>query len=366
MRLAYYSPNRLLPHRELPGMGNFILYFRIFGQFLMAPVDRSNTIKLPIQTRSFFPLPQMRPYTKTYDELCDGRAQQLLMRAQDRGVPLCVMWSGGIDSTCVLVSLLRHASRAQKEQLVVLLSEESIDEYPEFYAKHIRGKLRRESADLLPYLLGSENLIVNGELNDQLFGSDVIVKLIVHFGEEAPGEPYNHDLFVEFFTKMGDGNRECANLYVELIERLRAAAPIPIKTNHEMFWWVNFVLKWQGVYMRVLTFVSERNAHLVTAEWMRNYYAPFYNTSGFQLWSMNNALEQKVKNGWRSYKWPAKQLIYEFTKDAEYRDNKIKRGSLQWLIAKHVPFEFIDEKLQFLKQVGMQDFYSPDNDFIRS
>jgi hypothetical protein len=366
MRLAYYSPNRLSVHQHLPGMGIFLLYFKIFGQNLIAPVDRSKTIKLPVLTQSFFPLPRMRVFTKTYSELCDERAHQLLERAQQLDVPLCALWSGGIDSTCLLVSLLRNATRAQKEHIIVLMSEDSIDEYPAFYAKHIRSKLRRESAMLFPYLLGSKNLIVNGELNDQLFGSDIIAKAIVQFGGEVVRERYSHDLFVEFFTKMTDGDRASAELFVELFERLRDNAPIPIKTNHEMWWWINFVMKWQAVYMRVLSFAAERNAHLITPEYVRSYYAPFYNTQGFQLWSMNNSVEQKVRNGWRSYKWPAKEVIYEFTKDAGYRDNKLKRGSLHYLVAQKVPFEFIDDKLRFLRYVGPKEFYTEDNDFIRS
>ena len=366
MRLAYYSPNRLLAHQNLPGMDRFIPYFKIFGQNLIAPVDRSNTIKLPIQTHSFFPLPNMRVYTTTYAELCDDRAQQLLGRAERLGVPLCAMWSGGIDSTCLLVSLIKNATPAQRERIVVLLSDDSIDEYPAFYEKHIRGKLTRASAGLLPYLLGSKNMIVNGELNDQLFGSDIIAKVIALFGADVPSQPYSNKMLEEFFTHALGGNRRLAELYVKLFERLRAAAPVPIKTNHEVFWWINFVMKWQAVYMRVLSFAAERNASLITGEWVRQYYAPFYNTAGFQLWSMNSNLEQRVKNGWRSYKWPAKEVIYEFTKDAEYRDNKLKRGSLHYLIDKQVPFDFIDDKLRLLQDVGPREFYSEDNDFIRS
>jgi hypothetical protein len=363
MRLAYYTPARLMPHQDLPGMDRFVYYFKIFGQHLIAPVDRSNTLKLPIQTRSFFPLPHMRAYTKSYADLCDDRAQQLLGRAERLDVPLCAMWSGGIDSTCLLVSLIKNATRVQKERLVVLLSDDSIDEYPAFYEKHIRGKLTRASAGMLPYLLGSNNMIVNGELNDQLFGSDIIAKVIAIFGAEAPSQSFDPKLLEGFFTK-AVGDRPLALKYVELFERLRDAAPVPIKTNHEIWWWINFVMKWQAVYMRVLSFVAERNASLITPEWVQSYYAPFYNTSSFQLWSMNANLEQRVKNGWRSYKWPAKEVIYEFTKDVEYRDNKTKRGSLQYLIAKQVPFDFIDDKLHLLRDA--KDFYSKDNDFIRS
>jgi hypothetical protein len=358
MRFTFYNANYLVRHRELPGVKQFLAYFKVYRG--VAPVDRSGVLTFPVRVRSLFPLPKMRAFTKTYEQLCNDRAIDLLARADQLDTSLYAFWSGGIDSTCLLISLLKNAKPADLERIVVLMSEESITEYPEFYRRHIRGKLRRQSATLFPYVLGTKNLIVNGEHNDQLFGSDIVAAVANRFGFDAVGEPYNRQLFLTFFEEgMGE---KVAPRYVAMFEQLSERAPLSLSSNYSRFWWINFAVKWQTVYMRMLSFTAERNAHLLSEEYLKTYYAPFFNTQGFQLWSMNN-LDQRLRNGWRSYKWPAKEVIYEFTKDADYRDKKIKRGSLHYLISSQVSFNFIDDKFAFHTAARPEDFYEEKNCF---
>jgi len=53
-----------------------------------------------------------------------------------------------------------------------------------------------------------------------------------------------------------------------------------------------------------------------------------FDTEEFQLWSMNNP-DSKIKDTMTSYKWPAKDYIFDYTKDSNYRDTKLKVGSLR-------------------------------------
>src|SRR5262249_200908 len=146
MRLVHYRPREVVDeHRNLAGMQKFDAFLRIYDHRLM-PVDRSEAIRFPVCTKSLFPLPKICEFTKSYEEVCNGRALEVLARAERLDTSLYVFWSGGVDSTCVLVSLLKNATRAQKERIVVLLSEGSITEYPLFYHDHIRGRVRRDSA----------------------------------------------------------------------------------------------------------------------------------------------------------------------------------------------------------------------------
>ena len=36
--------------------------------------------------------------------------------------------------------------------------------------------------------------------------------------------------------------------------------PSPLRTNFEYLWWINFALKWQGVFAYTLMFTAQRNA----------------------------------------------------------------------------------------------------------
>ncbi|PWT76947.1 MAG: hypothetical protein C5B60_03460 [Chloroflexi bacterium] len=361
MLFTHYRSDYVKQYDTLPGMRKFTAYFRLYRR--VVPVDRAGTITFPIRTKCLFPLPRMRAFAKTYEALCNERARELLKRAEKLDVPLYVFWSGGVDSTCVLVSLLKNSTSAQKQRIVVLLSEDSITEYPAFYLKYIRGQLPCRSAMLFPYILGSKNLLVSGEHNDQLFGSDVTAEAINRFGAEAIAGAYDPKLFQAFFAEKLSGDEATAGFYVKLFERLKDSAPVPIKTNFDLFWWVNFAVKWQTVYTRMLSFTARRNAKKLSAKYLADYYAPFYCTEGFQLWSMNN-LDSRIKDGWRSYKWPAKELIYEFTKDADYRDTKIKRGSLQYLFVQHLQFNLMDDHFKFHDKLGPEIFYEPENDFV--
>jgi hypothetical protein len=361
MPFVHYRSDYIRHFGHLPGIKRFDSFFAIYGQGI-SPIDRTGTITFPVLTKSLFPLPKMKVFTKTYEEMCDARAKELLVRADKLDVPLYAFWSGGVDSTCLLVSLLKQATRAQKERIVVLLSEQSISEYSEFYRKYIRGQLKCRSAELFPYFLGTETLIVNGEHNDQLFGSDIISSAINQFGSEKLSDSYDRGLFTALFESKLEGDTTTAELYVDLFERLREAAPIPIKTNFDLFWWINFSVKWQTVYARVLSYAAPRNAKRLSAKYLKDYYAPFYNTEAFQLWSMNN-LDGKIRNGWRSYKWAAKEVIYEFTKDMDYLNTKIKRGSLQFLFRQQVQVNFLDERFQPHGDLPAEDFYQEQNDF---
>ena len=354
MNLIHYKAQHVLRH-DLPGLARFRGYFRAYGHGVM-PLDRSGAIAFPVKTKSLFPLPAMRAFTASYEQVCDQRAVELLARADRLDVPLYCFWSGGIDSSCVLVSLLKHATPAQRERITVLMSEASISEYPEMYRNQIRGRLRCVPAAQFPYLLGTKNLLVSGEHNDQLFGSDVIAEAIKAAGFAAVMAPYQRKLFVDFFADKMDGNRAVAEWYVGLFERLKVAAPVPLKSNYDLFWWINFNLKWQNVFMRMLSFVARRNVAGMTADYVRDYYAPFFNTEDFQLWSLNNP-DKRVRGSWRGYKWPAKDVIYDFTGDADYRDNKIKLGSLQFLITQQAPAAFIDDNFAFHATAEPAAFY---------
>ena len=110
--------------------------------------------------------------------------------------------------------------------------------------------------------------------------------------------------------------------------------------------------------MRSLIF----SRHALSCEHVKTFYQPFFNTVEFQLWSMNN-LDKRIKDHWRTYKWPAKDVIFEFTGDADYRENKIKHRSLQSLLSKRPYHKFLDEDFAFRQQM---DWYQPQNDFQTS
>lgn len=343
-------------------MEKFSYFYKIYANGVMF-LDRTGTITSPVRMKSLFPIPTFRIFTKSYEELCNERATELLRKAEEMGLPMYVFWSGGIDSTLVLVSLLKNATPSQKDNITVVMTDASVAENPRFYEEHVRGKLKRESGVLAPYLLfGGNYFIVNGEHNDQVFGSDMVARFIKMFGAKLVHTPYKRDNLVKLWDPLTQ-NPAMTSHILDIFERLRDAAPIEIRTHHDFFWWVNFTLKWQLVHTFVLTYMGPRGIANMSSEYMKEHYSPFYATDEFQLWSMNN-LDKRIKDTWASYKWVCKDIIYEYTKDAYYRDNKKKHGSRFFMLLNQTPYTLIDENLQFSRSRDLAPYHNPVNDFL--
>jgi hypothetical protein len=361
-KLIYYNPQIVTgpANHDLPGMKNFSSFFKIFNPNVVC-IDRTGTIRLPVSTHSLFPMPAFRKMSETLETICNKRATELLERAERLDMRLNVFWSGGIDSTLMLVSLLKNANADQRKRIVILMSEESIKEYPLFYEKHIRAQIQTDSSAMFPYLLGTQQLFVGAEHNDQLFGSDKVAALIAKFGNGIIHKPYDRDVFFSLFdATLNDAAR--TNLYLDLFERLKGASPVDIHSNYLFLWWINFSMKWQSVFMRMLAYTAERNASKLNLEYLKTNYSHFYNTDEFQLWSMNN-LDKRIKDEWRTYKWPCKDIIYDYTKDAVYRDTKVKVGSLYFLLTERESFNFMDDEARLYKELDREAYYESSNDF---
>ena len=160
---------------QVPGGKYFSDYFKIFSYNISA-FDRTGVIKGPLKchTLPISVLPEMRP-SKDFNDICDERARFLMHKAKHTGRKLAIMYSGGVDSTAVLCSLLRNCSDKDiQENVIVLLSHESINENPSFYYNFVIKKFNCVSSFKFPYYLGHDDYIfMSGENADQLFGSQV-------------------------------------------------------------------------------------------------------------------------------------------------------------------------------------------------
>jgi hypothetical protein len=359
-RLLYYSSTIVTAESHLPGVKRFREFFSMVNPNICL-VDRNGLIRTPVRTDVLDPMPAFRPIRKTYEEICNERAVALLDHAESLDLPLYVFYSGGIDSTLVLISLIKNAKPGQLKRVIILLTPESVGENVSFYHAHIVGKFRLRVAITYPFLLKKKGIFVCGELNDQLFGSDITRDLSVKVGEHAIRSKYNRDDFFKLWsTRLQD--KAMLNWYLDLLERLRDVAPMPLETNTDVLWWLNFSVKWQSVVLRILSYMVDYNLPDFDREFVERHFFPFFGTEDFQLWSMNNN-DKKIRDTWKSYKWTAKDVIYDFTKDADYRANKTKVGSLYYVILHQIQKSFITSDFKMHRSLSPEVWYEPDNSF---
>lgn len=263
------------------------------------------------RTRAMINIPQIEVITpigklcqpKTIEELCYNSAQNILYKAGSKKI--YVTWSGGIDSTLVLSELLKVAP---KEQLVVLMDKNSIDEYPDFYNKYIKDQLDTRAMsfytdDPLRNAL-KDGIVVTGHLMDPVFGANIYQAL--------PEEKLKQS--ISDFLKGVDS--PSYTKYMNLIN----ACPRDIVDVKDLFWWMDYALNYQSEQLMWLLeikemILDENLIHFGAGEDWNNYAV---STPAEVKWPGYN---------FNLYKIAIKEHIYKFTKDEFYTKEKIKMPS---------------------------------------
>ncbi|USX18321.1 hypothetical protein NHH82_20920 [Oxalobacteraceae bacterium OTU3REALA1] len=328
-------------------------------------VDRTGALRVPFHFKIYPPFEFARiaeADSLSYEACCDRRARELLALQDELGLPLALLYSGGIDSTLALISFAKVLSPAElKERVHVYLSNDSILENPRFYYDFVRTHCTIRASEDFTTVLDGKHIMVGGEHNDQLFGSDIIGKIVQQHPMRAVHQPYTRRFLVDFFVARGLP-APAAHRWFELLDAHIRAAGAPVETIFQFFWWLNFVFKWQSVYFRILLRVDKAGRALVDQRFCDRCYHHFYSPVYFQRWSMDNP-DLKIKDSWASYKFTAKDLIYEFNKDEDYWKHKIKVGSLSRLFLQKDTAVGLSSRFDYLDSLRGPDLYNPDNAF---
>jgi hypothetical protein len=286
-------------------------------------IDRTQTLDQGFEYAVLDPIPAPATDGVSFAELCDAIGAELVAEAIASGREIGVLWSGGIDSTTALIAIMKAAAaRGCGDWVRVLLSLDSVHEYPRFFLRHINGRYRTQavthpiSASLDPAIL-----TVTGEHGDQLFGSHLLESYV---RRGVGGEDFQEILPLVLLERLG--SPRSAYRVRRYLEPVIAAAPIPIRTLFDCMWWLNFALKWQEVTLRLAAFRGEQ-ARAVYGS-LRH----FFRDKRFQAWSLANTAGRCVPV-WTSYKTEAKRYILDYTGDRDYYRTKEKEDSLKNVIA---------------------------------
>lgn len=267
----------------------------------------------------------------TFDDCCFLRAEQILKMSQ-KYQKIYILWSGGIDSSVVISALSKVASKSEKEKIVIVMSENSIIESSEMFFKYI---LRQFHIMPIPYHLESlcENgILITGECADQLFGSELVLRICDHIGENAILNNYQ-DVLPEIMKDIEP------NAY-ERFEPIVHESPFKIKTTFDYLWWWNITQIWQNTENYIFLNGNWKNLNVTKKNVLH-----FYSTIEFQIWSINNH-HLKIESTWSSYKKIAKKFIESQT-DCSF-ESKIKIGSSLDLFLMKEYMLGLDENLNYI------------------
>jgi hypothetical protein len=243
-------------------------------------------------------------FSKSFEDICNERAVQLV----NTGKTLLVTWSGGIDSTCVLISLLKAVN--DTSQIKVLFEGRAIEENPTFYNNHIKDNLAHEVLDnywVYSCTPGPNELLITGDNIGQIFGMSATSFM----------ENRNDSWIPHIKSKMAPQRFE---FFMEKTIPQFAKCPFEIQTIFDLYWWISFSLRWTHSQTRILryntTYTKEMYERIVS----------FYGTDDFQIWSLLNH-DKKIKDTAETYKYVMKDIIFDYDGNQDYYDGMTSRPS---------------------------------------
>lgn len=260
-------------------------------------------------------------FNKKISTICDERALEIQDRLLSSNKKLYVMWSGGIDSTAVLVSILKNFKSEALERVVVCLNYFSIVENPMFYLKYIKGKLKVDSVSK-KYNLDSDYIFVDGEPGDFLFGSEFCLNRFM--------PKYGNCVYNDWKNNL-DKIKDVLNndwLINNQIENF-TSKNVPVTTVMDFFWWINFDNRWSvKCFNKIISRLSYNNINTNTIKSVMENGINFFNTIDFQKWAMcKDIIEPNQIKTHIDYKMPLKKYIFEFDNNRYYLEYYTKLNS---------------------------------------
>jgi hypothetical protein len=273
-----------------------------------------------------FGVPTYDPsFDLSFTDITDQLACDLLKTKKDK--PWLMLYSGGIDSTVMIVALLKNLSKDDRSNVVIACSQHSVVENPRFFYNHIRPNF--QIVDSTSIKFGQELLqkyhTFDGSPADQLYGPGI--KETLATGNKSLLKDWRRDpdeLLQSFERLCGIGN---SHWYYELARENIDSTDIPVNNYYDFFWWTAFNLWWPGEIIQQFK-KFQKNDGYTTLETFRNNFNSWYSTADYQRWSMNNHLDVRYSTNLAHRKLGSKQYIYEFDRNEYYYHFKTKSASI--------------------------------------
>ncbi len=272
---------------------------------------------------SVCPLPEITHDELDFAKVMDHIAAEFCDTVVNNNLTPYVAWSGGIDSTAVLVSLLRVGNAEFLKKLVVLCNDSSKKENPYFFTRFIDKKFQIQ--DITTWQITSDShdkiAVFDGEAGNQCMG---MAPIHLHCYLN------NFDFLDQAWRTVPDLSRALpgSNQFaLDLVRESIEHAPVKIHTVYDFIWWTNFNFKFDYVLLRKTpAYTKNLNAEQSKKFYNNHLFRPFAHPH-MQIWSMLSSDLRRQKTR-LAPKWVPKNYIYEFDRNDLYLASKTEQPSL--------------------------------------
>lgn len=273
------------------------------------PVDRTNRVHGPIRYST--PRPWKIPSSEaSLEQALESRVYDIC----NRGQMINLFWSGGIDSTTIMVAFLKYAPDLSRCR--VIYSPWSIYEHPEFF-KLLQQIGKIELIDIsgeVYFDLDLDGVFVSGNTGDELHAS-----LDQSFFEEY-GYNFLSTSWRDFFYKKNSNDD-----FIEFAEDFFSAAGRDIKTVLEARWWFYASSKLTSLMnFSDLNFLCSGPTQFDPSRLIGFFDYDEYEQ--FVYFNLDRLIHTDNYASWRQF---LKDYCYEFDGFDDWRTNKTKFNSSQ-------------------------------------
>jgi hypothetical protein len=323
------------------------------------PIDRTGTINHPVKfnIENFWRIP-----TQQYS--IDEAVFNIVKKIESLNEKINVFWSGGIDSTFIVNSFLKHLTSV--DQLRIIYSPWSYYEHPkylDFLKKYPSVETVDQSGET--YLdLQLDGIYITGNSGDEMHASL----------DQSFFERYGYDtLFMSWkkFFKQQNSTTE----FIEFCEKYFSLSGRPIDTVLEARWWFYAIVK-NTSFTRESTipfFTSGNSAMPIDKIYS------FFNCQEYEnyiYWNIDKILPD---NNYHCWKQPLKDYCFNFDHLDDWYNTKIKTHSRQfhfytakktilnnarWLFIMSNGTRIFTDNLPFYSSVEFDEKYSNTLDYV--
>lgn len=243
--------------------------------------------------------PTWKEQNKSIVQLCVERAEEL------RGKRIAVFWSGGVDSTAIICSLI--LAGLDKQDITVVYNEKSIAEAPTIFEW-----IKREgiALDKFSSFDKYQNMVgVLGWCGGAVFGDNSGLN-------ENPSITWREGISRVITSRAYSCTKYDIDNVIEALDEYICKLNLNIEYIDELMWLIKFGCKWSS-------FDYDYDLCMGDCEYEK---CNFYTSAGFQDWALTHYKEfhQAKERDVTEYKKELKQIILDVTKDNDYVKNKSK------------------------------------------
>jgi hypothetical protein len=283
------------------------------------------------------PIPIINNDELRFEVVIDSIIDELCKTAVNSNRSVYVLWSGGIDSTCILSAILQVANREFLENLVIVLDQSSITENTYFYYQFIHNRLK--VIPVSEFKIDSNNydkiIVVDGEGGNQCLQGFSVQKLIYRKQFDLLNQPWRSQSNLKNLL-LGSNDFQ-----IELITESIKYSPVSIDTGYDFLWWTNFNFKFDDVMIRkMFVYCQDLNPSQTKHFWNNCLYRPFRHAD-MQMWSMTARDLRRHYATTTTVKYFAKKYIYDFDHNDFYYSSKLEQGSAAYKLKNSHPILYL-------------------------